>query len=125
MLNPETVAKRLGLSPENTKKLIDNWGPAKDAAMRVTSQADAMQVIKSLGIGPDKLKQFRAVLDSPAVKIGCALFFFFLNGVKQKADMLTNAGGCIQPPQPAERTITSGSNCDKFRDGIEQLLHKK
>ena len=93
--------------------------------MRVTSQADAMQVIKSLGIGRAKLWQFRAVLDSPAVKIGCALFGVDLNGVKQKADMLTNAGGCIQPPQPAERTITSGSNCDKFRDGIEQLLHKK
>lgn len=93
--------------------------------MRVTSQADAMQVIKSLGIGPDKLKQFRAVLDSPAVKIGCALFGVDLNGVKQKADILTNAGSGMQPQQPTERMITSGSNCDKFRDGIEQLLHKK
>lgn len=92
--------------------------------MRVTSQADAMQVVKNLGIGPDKLKQFRYVLDSPAVKIGCALFGVDLDSVKQKADILTNAGG-IQPHQPAERTITSGSNCDKFRDGMAQLLHKK
>lgn len=113
------------MSPENTKKLIDNWEPAKDAAMRVTSQADAMQVIKSLGIGADKLKQFRAVLDSPAVKIGCALLGVDLDSVKQKTDILTNAGGGVQPRKPVEHTITSGNNCDKFRDGIAQLLHKK
>ena len=94
--------------------------------MRVTSQADAMQVIKSLGIETEKLKQFRAVLDSPAVKIGCALFGVDLNSVKQKADILTSAGGGgIQLQQPVERTITSGSNCDKFRDGMAHLLHKK
>lgn len=124
MLNPQTVAKMLGMSKEQSQKLNQAWGQAQQIASRVTTKNEALKTLANSGIGKDFLSKVSSWANNPIASTLAGLAGVDINKIKANLNSLSEQQPSIKKnfPQPRiENNNPNNNSLDKLRNGLQQL----
>ncbi|MEG0431042.1 MAG: hypothetical protein RR420_05465 [Anaerovoracaceae bacterium] len=123
MINPQSIAQMMKLSPQDSTKLSQAWQKAQQIAQGVGDNPElASQALKKAGVSNEFLNKIKNWSNNPMAKVLASAAGIDINKIKTGINSLENENLEIPLNSPkANNNSDMSSNLAKLKNGLSQL----